>query len=417
MAVSHKLLPKPLFDTLAEMNTHEPIAKGFPIFGQKDFSAAWNFLKQYDGNEATFSSYRREVERLVQWTWFIANKSILQLGREEIEDYIAFCLNPPKAWISLKRASRFIEKDGVRLVNPEWRPFVATVSKSDYKHGASPDKNEYQLSQKSLQEIFTVLSSFYNYLALEGKVTLNPIALIRQKSKYLQKRQKQAAVMRLTEEQWETCLAAAEAMAKEDPPLHERTLFMLTAMYLMYLRISELAGSDRWIPQMNHFYQDSNGDWWFKTVGKGNKMREVAVSDTMLAALKRYRNFLGLSDRPAPNENTPLIEKDKGKGALTSTRHIRRLIQLCFDRAVELLKTKNLKNEAQILETATVHWLRHTGISDDINKRGRPIAHVRDDAGHSSSAITDRYNDIELRARHASARKKTTKQTTPLYNR
>ena len=32
--------------------------------------------------------------------------------------------------------------------------------------------------------------------------------------------------------------------------------------------------------------------------------------------------------------------------------------------------------------------------------------HVRDDAGHSSSAITDKYIDIELRERHRSARKK-----------
>ena len=58
------------------------------------------------------------------------------------------------------------------------------------------------------------------------------------------------------------------------------------------------------------------------------------------------------------------------------------------------------------MESATVHWLRHTGISDDINKRGRPISHVRDDAGHSSSAITDRYNDIELKERYKSAKNK-----------
>lgn len=32
--------------------------------------------------------------------------------------------------------------------------------------------------------------------------------------------------------------------------------------------------------------------------------------------------------------------------------------------------------------------------------------HVRDDAGHSSSTITDRYIDVELRERHHSARMK-----------
>jgi hypothetical protein len=31
---------------------------------------------------------------------------------------------------------------------------------------------------------------------------------------------------------------------------------------------------------------------------------------------------------------------------------------------------------------------------------------VRDDAGHSSGAITDKYIDVELRARHATAKMK-----------
>lgn len=57
-----------------------------------------------------------------------------------------------------------------------------------------------------------------------------------------------------------------------------------------------------------------------------------------------------------------------------------------------------------MIMAATVHWLRHTGISEDV--KIRPREHVRDDAGHSLSAITDKYIDIELRARHASAKKK-----------
>jgi site-specific recombinase XerD len=158
---------------------------------------------------------------------------------------------------------------------------------------------------------------------------------------------------------------------------------------------------------MGHFYQLSEGSWWFKTIGKGNKMRNIAVSPPMLEALKRYRTSQNLSTLPSPNETTPLIYKEKGKGALTSTRRIRTLVQLCFDKAVEKLKNQGaFDDEANTLGAATVHWLRHTGISDDINKHGRPVAHVRDDAGHSSSAITDRYNDIELQARYQSAQRK-----------
>lgn len=88
---------------------------------------------------------------------------------------------------------------------------------------------------------------------------------------------------------------------------------------------------------------------------------------------------------------------------MTSGRTIRRLVQSCFDEAaLELGKTS--QEEAQNLQWATVHWLRHTGISDDV--KHRPGENVRDDAGHSSDAITDRYIDVELKEHAATAKHK-----------
>lgn len=397
-------IPLPLIDHIQHINESNNSERSF--FSKDDFFAAIDFLKQYDNNQATFDAYRREVERLLQWAWLIAKKSIFDLKREDIQTYLEFCLSPPKSWIGTKRVARYIERDGARIPNPKWRPFVATVSKPDFKKGQRPDKNNYHLSQKSLREIFTVLSSFYNYLVVSEKAATNPIALIKQKSKYLQKRQQQPTVMRLTDNQWQFCLQVVKEMADENSEKHERTLFILSALYLLYLRISELVSNNRWTPMMNHFYQKSDDSWWFKVVGKGNKLREIAVSDDMLSALKRYREALHLTPLPFPNEKTYLLSKEKGKGAMTDTRYIRRIIQHCFDKTVNKLREEKLFAEADSMEAATVHWLRHTGISDDINKRGRPISHVRDDAGHSSSAITDRYNDIELIERYISAKNK-----------
>ncbi len=394
----------PIIDGIDQLTNRNLIE--IVLENKNDLNIVLDFLLQYSGNKATFESYRREIERLLQWSWLISKKSILELKRQDIQDYIEFCLKPPKSWIGVKRVARFIERGGIKKANPRWRPFVVTVSKQDFKKGDKPDKNYYQLSQKSVREIFTVLSSFYNYLALEEKVSINPVSLIKQKNKYLQKQQTQKSVMRLTENQWKYCLNTVKEMAIENPEKHERTLFILSALYLLYLRISELVASDRWTPLMKHFHQDSNGSWWFKIVGKGNKMRDIAVSDDMLSALKHYREKIGLTPLPSKNEKTPLLSKEKGKGAMTDSRHIRRLIQYCFDKAVNKLREDKFLSDADALESATVHWLRHTGISDDINKRGRPITHVRDDAGHSSSAITDRYNDIELEERYKSAKQK-----------
>lgn len=173
----------------------------------------------------------------------------------------------------------------------------------------------------------------------------------------------------------------------------------------MYLRISELVASKRWIPKMNNFTCDSDNNWWFTTVGKGNKQRQIAVSNSMLDALKRWRIHLKLSPLPSLSDSNFLLPKTRGKGPISSTNHVRNIVQDCFDRAIEDLKTDGFIEEADSLMTATVHWLRHTGISDDV--KVRPKEHVRDDAGHSSSAITDKYIDVELRERHKSARDKT----------
>jgi hypothetical protein len=104
-------IPQPLFDTLKNTTPDIPGKISSP-YAEKDYQSAFEFLSQYSGNQATFEAYRREIERLLQWSWHIAQKSVLSLKRQEIEDYLQFCLNPPKSWIGLKRVPRFIKNQG-----------------------------------------------------------------------------------------------------------------------------------------------------------------------------------------------------------------------------------------------------------------------------------------------------------------
>src|SRR5580704_4002415 len=90
-------LPIPLIDTLASLD--ETTARiNAPEFAKHDIKTALEFLNQYNANKATFESYRREIERLLQWTWLIKKKSILELKRQDIQEYIEFCLDPPISW-------------------------------------------------------------------------------------------------------------------------------------------------------------------------------------------------------------------------------------------------------------------------------------------------------------------------------
>lgn len=378
-----------------------------PTLQAEDFARAKNFLLQYRGSKATFTAYRREIERLLQWTWHIRESSILQLQRADLENYINFCMHPPQAWIGHKRCARFKAENAQRVANPAWRLFIVSQTKAAHQAGKSIDHKQFNYSQQAISATFIAIGSFYSYLHSENIVAANPVALIRQKSKYIQKQQSQRKVRRLNELQWDFVIETAQIMAKEKPAVHERTLFIMSILYLLYLRVSELVAHKRWAPKMGDFFRDSHGSWWFQTVSKGNKLRNISVGDPMLSALIRFRQYRQLSpDLPVADEATALICKLNSREPISSDRQIRNIVQACFDRAGDRLIKDGFKDEASALQHATVHWLRHTGISDDINRYQRPIAHVRDDAGHSSSATTDRYNDIALQERHYSGQRK-----------
>lgn len=401
--MSKQHAPVPFFDTLETManpykhriSSVRHLLDDEPSHAIDDYQYASEFLYSYRGSPDTFSTYRREIEHFLHWCWLVARKSLKSVRREDVEAYVEFAKNPPKAWIGEKNVPRYLEKGGERVPNPDWRPYVIPAK--------NPEGAPYYQSQSAIQSIFGVLSSFCNFLIQEEYLEFNPVAQIRQKGKFLRKTQGSRPIRRLSQLQWSYVLETAEKMAEKEK-IHERTLFIMNALFGMYLRISELVETERWTPKMGDFERDLDGNWWFRTVGKGNKERQISVSDAMLEALRRYRRSRGLSDLPAPGEYTPLIHKARGSGGITSTRQIRGIVQACFDQAEQAMRQDGFNEEADVLTAATVHWLRHTGISEDV--KHRPREHVRDDAGHGSSAITDRYIDVELSERHASARRK-----------
>lgn len=396
--------PLALFDTLQNIDNEIEYDYLSDNYCLNDTKQAIKFLKLYTGSQGTFNSYRREIERLIHWSALIENKSISDITHHDLQNFISFCISPPKQWIGTTKPARFINKEGKRVPNLKWRPFVATISKAKHKDGVQVELSDYHLGNGSIREIFAILGSFYSYLVQEEYALSNPVARMKQKSKFISSSQTGHKIRRLSELQWQYVISKATQLADLNPDLYERTLFIMSALYSMYLRISELAASERHQPTMNDFQRDNQENWWFTTIGKGNKERQIAVSDSMLQALRRWREHLGLSSLPTPADQSPLLAKAKGQGAIKSVNYIRQVVQDCFDRATEELERDGFNDDAEALKEATVHWLRHTGISDDV--KIRPREHVRDDAGHSSGAITDHYIDIELHERHYSAKKK-----------
>ena len=134
----------------------------------------------------------------------------------------------------------------------------------------------------------------------------------------------------------------------------------------MYLRVSDVCGRVNWQPTMGSFKMDHEGNWWFHLVGKGDKGAKVAVRPEYIDRyLKRYRRFMGLSELPLPNEQTPLIATLNGRPGL-STRMVHLIIQKLFDRAVnEMVNEDRQPGEIEALRVASTHWLRHTAATLD----------------------------------------------------
>ncbi|MEX2333745.1 MAG: site-specific integrase, partial [Pseudohongiella sp.] len=154
--------PHPLFDTLDNMPNpwREPpvinpallasCKKPLPDSAVEDYRHACEFLYSYRGSPDTFSAYRRELEHFLQWAWLIAGLSLHEIQREHLESYVEFSRQPPDTWIGQSQAPRFIERQGDRIANPDWRPYQVSAGQP------------YSLSQSALQAMFAVMSSFFN---------------------------------------------------------------------------------------------------------------------------------------------------------------------------------------------------------------------------------------------------------------
>ncbi len=158
--------PTPVFD---DLNHIDQCDIGKCILDKKygdDFLQALNFLKSYKGSLGTFVSYRRDVERLLHWCTLIANKSLKELKRQDIEEFIHFCQKPPKSWIGVHKVPRFIDENGFRIPNPKWRPFVVTVSKALHQTGERPNPKDFEFSHTAAKDMFSILgicNSFVRY--------------------------------------------------------------------------------------------------------------------------------------------------------------------------------------------------------------------------------------------------------------
>ena len=362
---------------------------------------------QYTGrnkSEHTYARFRNEIERFLLWAFLFNEKPIEQFRKSDILDYADFCWSPPVEWIALHNYEKFTLKQGYLEPNPDWAPFRIVLPKGDK---SEPDRRKYRPSQQSMVSMFTSITAFYRYLMEEEYLYGNPAQVAKKDCRHIIKDAQVKDVKRLSEQHWQFMLDVATEMADEDP-IYERNLFLVAALKALFLRISELSERPNWNPEMGHFWEDSDGNWWLKVFGKGRKVRDITVPESFLPYLKRYRLYRGLPALPETREYQPIIEKIRGQGGMTA-RQLSRLVQQVFDKSYEKMVSQYGEMKARQFKEASSHWLRHTGASMEI-ERGRPLKDLSEDLGHASMGTTDTiYVQSEDKKRAASGKRREVK--------
>ncbi len=343
----------------------------------------------------SFKSYRSEVNKFLNWAWFIKKQPITSFKRSDLIEFVAFCASPPKHLIANASYAWF---DSAGNINEKWRPFIS-------------QSETYTRKPAALETQLAVLSSLYDHFIEEGYETTNPAKAAKKKISTQQGDSGQTHGLLSVDdvgrafsvEQWDMIWQVTEELATENPEKHERTRMIMLMLYWMFLRISEVSYRPGFAPYMGHFFQHpKRADLWLFHIpnSKGGKKRTIGVPRPVLDGLIRYRQHRQLSDLPEPDELVPLFTRhtaanngrakglvDEPIGIDTVYDTVKNVYAIAADRFMEAGQTF----DADYVRNAVVHQLRHTGITHDLEVRGRTIERVSMDAGHSSTQVTNRY--------------------------
>lgn len=344
-----------------------------------DLGALRLFLAEYEASPATQRAYRKEVERLLLWAVLERRKPLSSLNREDLAAYAAFLGAPSAAWCGPRRG-----RAGARH-SPGWRPFVGPLSES------------------ARRTALCIVNSLLTYLVQAGYLVGNPLGLLRQRDRIgaPAASRRQVAERCFTPAEWDAILDTLDALPRRtdyDRAYRARARFWVALLHFLALRIGEAASH-----RMGDFRQQ-RGRWLFQVTGKGRKEAEIPVGSELLAALRAYRQNLGLPPLPAPGEATPLLLDLPGRQAVTA-RRASQVLKRLFLLAGERLAARDPEAAAH-LSRASAHWFRHTALTRQWEK-GIPLPYIKANARHARLDTTMLYVHTEEEARHREIEKHT----------
>jgi site-specific recombinase XerD len=353
------------------------------IAANHDLDAIRAWLSRFHDTKTTFESYRKEAERLLLWSLVTLDKPLSSLTHEDCLRYQQFLADPQPAATWVAGGGRKHPRHDAR-----WRPFYGP------------------LSPASQRQAIVILNALFAWLVQAGYLAGNPLSLSRQRTKHAAPRITRYLEPTLWQEVKHTIATLPRDTDRARAHAY-RVRWLFTLLYLGGLRIAEVGANT-----MGQFFvrRDADGAlrWWLTVHGKGGKERLVPATREMMMELSRYRQQLGLSALPSPNEETPLVlpigataANDRAQTCAPLTRAgLHAIVKDVFAKAAARLRERDgASARADLLEKASAHWLRHSAGSHMADQKV-DLRLVRDNLGHASLTTTSLYLHIDDDRRH-----------------
>ncbi len=431
---------------------------------KQEYLLACDFLRQLVTKQNTFRTYRKEVERLFLWMWFIQKSSVYSLKSSAVVNYVLFQDSPPSHWVGGRCKYRIMVSSDLKLevgergfgyyiegVHPDWRPFVLEKRKAQViasgsssrstKSGGAVEPSEIlsaPLSSSSKVATFGGLSALYSHYIEVEVCEHNPFRSSRRRNLGTVSHKHSVTERTMSDQQLRYILEAARN--NDDSFVGARQRFTVMMLYYLGLRISEICDKKT----ISGFYPSTMGriklipidggasEWVFHVtsdIGKGGKERHVPMPPPLLKEVVLFRKELSaalgimLPSMPQKGEMIPLIPCSKPSAVSNqnlSDTAIRQDIKMLMSSARELMinsaseaeadgdytASECLRAEADALSLVSPHWFRHKFASDDLKDTGN-ISITQNNLGHSNISTTSVYVHTEMSDRVNAAKNKT----------
>jgi integrase len=369
------------------------------LAASNDLDAIRAWLARFADKRTTFDSYRKEAERLLLWSLVQLGKPLSSLTHEDCLRYQAFLADPQPAAVWVANAGTGGGRKHPRG-DARWRPF----------HGP--------LSPASIRQATVILNVLFSWLVQAGYLAGHPLALSRQRTRRVAPRITRYLEPGLWQEVKDTIASMPQDTPRARAHAH-RVRWLFTLLYLGGLRIAEVGGN-----AMGQFFvrRDTDGTmrWWLTVHGKGDKDRLVPATRELMTELSRYRQSLGMTALPSPNEATPLVlpigqtagttagstagttaGSTAGSPAPLTRAALHTIVKDVFAAAADRLRARGdaFASGADLLGQASAHWLRHTAGSHMADQQV-DLRLVRDNLAHASLSTTSLYLHVDDDRRH-----------------